>query len=97
MSNTMATDDPAFKLRADRLEYVTVDGEVVVLDTQGSQYYFVNETGGELWTALRAGTTAAALTQLLVEHHGVEDVRAQADVAAFVAQLTEAGLLDQIS
>lgn len=97
MSNAMATEDPEFKLRAERLEYVTVDGEVVVLDTHGSQYYFVNETGGELWTALRAGTTAAALTQLLVEHHGVDVARAQANVTAFVAQLTEAGLLDPIS
>jgi hypothetical protein len=89
------TGDEKLKLRTERLEFVQVDGEVVVLDSRRSLYYSVNETGGRLWTALRAGTTQTDLVRLLVEHHGVDANRARADVAAFVAQLAEAGLLDR--
>jgi hypothetical protein len=95
MSDARTTGDDKLKLRRERLEFVQVDGEVVVLDSRESLYYSVNESGGELWTALRAGTTESDLAQLLIEHHGIDAIRARADVTAFVTQLTEAGLLDR--
>jgi hypothetical protein len=91
----MTTDDPRIKLRRERLEFVQVDGEVVVLDSRDSLYYSVNGSGGELWSALRAGTTESDLAQLLIDRHGIEAIRARADVTAFVTQLTEAGLLER--
>jgi hypothetical protein len=86
---------PRLQLRADGLECMEVDGEVVLVDTNRSVYYAVNATGGSLWTPLRAGTTEVELRRVLVDERGVSEERAAADVAAFLAQLTAAGLLDR--
>lgn len=81
-------------LRAERIEFVNVEGEIVVLDKVNSLYYSVNETAVKLWLALRDGTTEAALRQLLSDEDGLNAERAAADVTAFLAQLESAGLLE---
>lgn len=83
------------RLRDDRVEFVDVEGEVVVLDTAKSLYYSVNETGVKLWLALRDGTTEQALRRLLVEENGISEDKAAADVTAFLGELDAAGLLDE--
>jgi hypothetical protein len=83
------------QLRADGLESMEVDGEVVLVDTRRAVYYAVNATGGSLWTSLRAGTTAAELRRVLIAERGVSEEQADADVAAFLAKLTAADLLDR--
>lgn len=83
------------RLRDDRVEFVDVEGEVVVLDTAKSLYYSVNETGVKLWLALRDGTTEHALRRLLVEENGISEDKAAADVTAFLGELDAAGLLDE--
>jgi hypothetical protein len=82
------------QLRSDRVEFVDVGGEVVVLDAVQLLYYSVNESGAHLWAALRAGATPAELRRVLIENHGVSEDQAAADVAAFLEQLDSAGLLE---
>jgi chromosome segregation ATPase len=89
------TGERLLKLHTERLEFVNVDGEVVVLDKRRSMYYGVNETGGRLWSALREGATEAELLQILVDEHDVTQEQAAADLAAFVQQLDDAGLLER--
>lgn len=92
---TASNSDSRLQLRSERLEFVNVEGEVVLLDASNSLYYFVNETGGRLWSALREGTTRAELVRLLRDEHDVSESQACTDISLFVEQLAGAGLLDQ--
>jgi hypothetical protein len=82
------------KLRPEAIEWREVEGEVLVLDIDASEYLSVNPTGARVWEALAAGTTRAALVRMLVEAFRVDDATAEADLDAFLAGLRERGLLD---
>lgn len=92
---TGSPTERVLKLHTERLEFVNVDGEVVVLDKRRSMYYGVNESGGRLWSALREGATEQQLLQILLEENDVTKEQAATDLAAFVQQLDAAGLLER--
>jgi hypothetical protein len=81
------------RLRDEKLEWREVDGEVVALDGQESEYLGVNRSGASLWPLLAAGTTRDALVEHLCASYGIERARAETDVAAFVESLASKGLL----
>ncbi len=81
------------RLRDSDLEWRTVEGEVVALDMSESAYLAVNDSGRRLWEALAAGTTRAALVELLVDGYALERERAEHDADAFLAELERRGLL----
>ena len=81
------------RLRADRVHWQEIDGELIALDVHGSQYVAANGAGTILWRALAAGATRQALAQALVDAYGIERERALADADAFVDQLAQQGLL----
>jgi hypothetical protein len=91
------TDIPAMpgtiRLRTDRIDFVEVEGRQVILDSRRSVYYSVNETGLQLWSALRTDTTETELRRILIEAHGVSEETAAKDIAAFLNQLEQHGLL----
>jgi hypothetical protein len=93
------TDIPAMpgtiRLRTDRIEFVEVEGRQVILDSRRSVYYSVNETGLQLWSALRTDTTETELRRILIEAHGVSEETAARDIAAFLNQLEQHGLLSR--
>lgn len=53
----------------------------------------LNETGAFLWRMLEKGCDEQSLKKALLDEYDVEDAVAEADVKAFIAKLTEAGLL----
>lgn len=69
-----------------------VEGETVILDTRTQRYVGGNRSVTVLWPLLEAGATPEQLAQRLIAEFGIEPAQAEADVAAFVAQLTELGL-----
>ena len=81
------------RLRDSGLEWRAVEGEVVALDVDASQYLAINETGRLLWEALAAGATQDELTQLLMAGAGIDRAIAARDAEAFVAALDRRGLL----
>lgn len=83
------------RLRTDRIEFVEVGGRQAILDSRRSVYYAVNETGLQLWSALRIGATEADLRRMLINAHGVSDETAANDIAAFLDQLQQHGLLNR--
>jgi Coenzyme PQQ synthesis protein D (PqqD) len=89
------TPDPSgtIRLRTDRISFVEVDGRQLILDSRRSVYYAVNATGLHLWSALRKGTTEAELRRMLIEDHGADEGEAGADIAKFLKQLDDHGLL----
>jgi hypothetical protein len=93
--------DPAesqpVRLRGTGLEFVEVEGELVVLDSQRSMYFSVNGAGSPLWAALREGASEHDLQQVLIDAYRLPKERAAADVTAFLGQLRTQGLLDGVS
>ena len=93
-ANEPARSEPTLTLRAEAVDWREVDGQVVVLDRAGSVYLAVNAAGAALWPAIVAGTTRAQLVQILLDTFGVEQARAERDVDAFLASLSERDLLE---
>ncbi|MCB0865633.1 MAG: PqqD family protein [Solirubrobacterales bacterium] len=72
-----------------------VDGETVILDLSTQRYVGGNRSVSALWPLLERGASLEELTARLVEEFGIDAERAGADVAAFVDQLRELGLLSR--
>ena len=81
------------RLRDAKLEWREIDGEVVALDGESSEYLGVNRAGATLWPLLAEGSTRDALVDCLCGAFAIERARAEADVDAFVRALGEKGLL----
>jgi hypothetical protein len=82
------------RLRPDALEWRLVDGEVVALDLERSEYLLVNRTGAVLWQLLAAGASPADLVDRLVETYRLDEALVRADIDAFLAGLASRQLLE---
>jgi hypothetical protein len=86
--------DPPGTIRlTDRISFVEIEGRQFLLDSRRSTYYAVNETGMQLWSALRKGATEAELRRMLIEELGGPEESASSDIARFLKQLDDHGLL----
>ena len=83
------------RLRADELSWRAIDGEVVAIDVPSSTYLSANPAGAILWQMLATGATQHDLAARLVEMFGIDPGLATSDVAAFVDDLTQRGLLER--
>jgi hypothetical protein len=82
------------RLRQQDLTWHVAGDEVVVLDLEGSVYLKVNGTGRVLWELLTEPRTEAELTTALVERYQIAEALAATDVAGFVGDLRQRGLLE---
>lgn len=81
------------RLRADNLFWRESAGEIVALDAAESRYLSANPSAAALWKRLGEGATEADLVDALCDLYGVSREIAEADVAAFLEQLSARGLL----
>jgi Coenzyme PQQ synthesis protein D (PqqD) len=81
------------RLRGTELHWREIDGEVIALEGRGSTYLAANGPATLLWRALAEGTTSEALADELVRVYGIDRARAEDDIAHFLAQLSDQGLL----
>lgn len=86
--------EPVHRLRKRRVDWRMIEGEVVALDLERSQYIAINRTGAELWPMLAEGATRAQLETRLQEVFGIEPGQAAADVGAFLSDLEREQLLE---
>ncbi|MEA2423218.1 MAG: hypothetical protein QOF55_2317 [Thermoleophilaceae bacterium] len=82
------------RLRSDGLFWRESGGEVVALDAAASRYFSANPSATALWKRLGDGATEADLVDSLCERYGVSRDVAEADVTAFLEQLSSRGLLE---
>lgn len=87
------TPNQQLQIRHGDVTWREVGDEVVVLNAATGKYLTLNASAKELWEQLDAGTTRQAMVEGLVERHGIDRVRAEADVDAFVADIGGRGLL----
>jgi hypothetical protein len=71
---------------------ISPDG-LVLLDVQGGMLLASNPIGARIWELLERQRSCAEIATQLVVDYDVPIVRAEHDVAAFVAELTARGLL----
>jgi Coenzyme PQQ synthesis protein D (PqqD) len=83
------------RLRKDTVDWREIDGQIIALDAEKSSYLAANVTGAILWKALVEGTTRTELIQILVREFEIDRTRAEDDVDRFLAQLVDAGLLEE--
>jgi hypothetical protein len=86
-------DHMTLYLRTDDLDWRELDDEIVALDTRDSVYLAVQGSGALVWRLLAQSTTRDSLVEALVEKYGIDSTRATADVDAFLATLSDRGLL----
>jgi len=70
-----------------------LDGKVVLLSIENSEYYNLNEMGSHIWLLLEKPTTVAALIERLLNEFEVERPVCEVEVAAFLKQLSKDNLL----
>lgn len=84
---------PPLQLRDD-VTWREIDGEIVLLDLEGSTYFSVNRTGIALWPLLIKGSTTSELSGHLAETFSLDRQTAERDVQVFVDALSDEGLLE---
>jgi hypothetical protein len=69
-------------------------GEAAILHVERGRYFTVNATGAIVWRHLRREpATVDALTGSVADHFGIPVAECARDVAAFLEQLEDAGLV----
>lgn len=81
------------RLRSEGLSTRELDGKLVILDLHRSQYLTLSTTGTVLLRLMQQGVGTDEMVAALVDGYDVDRDLAIRDVDAFIAQLTEAGLL----
>jgi len=87
--------DETLRLRADRVDWRVVEGEVVALDVTTSDYLAVTGAGTVIWEGLAEGVRRDELVDRVVARYEVDPATAAADVDAFVAGLDARGLVER--
>ena len=82
------------RVRADALEWRTVEGEIVALDLRRSLYLAINPSGAAIWPALVEGASRDELIERLCAECGVSRQTAESDVDAFLSELESHDLLE---
>ena len=81
-------------MRADALEWRTIEGEVVALDLRKSQYLAINPSGAVLWPALVEGASREELVERLRSEFGLGPAAAEMDLDNFLTELADEDLLE---
>jgi len=93
----LTTQGRLVKLRSEGLTWQEIDGELVILDLKNSIYLTTNAAGAVLAKLLIQDRTVDDLSGALVEEFGIENEVAWRDTEAFVAQLKDKQLLDELT
>jgi hypothetical protein len=83
------------RLRNRALEWREIEGEIVGVDLDKSEYLAINRSGAVLWPALAQGATKSELAAKLVETFDLDPDAAAKDVDAFIAALSDQGLIEE--
>jgi len=88
--NVGATDQIAI---CDGVSARDFDGEWIILDLQGGNYYGLNELGGVVWHHLHAGRCAQEIAAAVAPMYAVSEQTILIDVLALINELVERGLV----
>jgi type I protein arginine methyltransferase len=81
---------------SDRVLARRVAQELLLLDTSTGVYHVLNETGAQVWELLQHGANVDSIVGALATQFEIEPARAREDVAAVVAELRQAKLVEVV-
>ena len=70
-----------------------MDGEKVMLSIQSGKYYNLGALGGEIWELIKEPISFEELVTTLLSRYDVGQAECEEQVAAFLNQLLEEGLI----
>ncbi len=85
--------DSAFSINSTRFAHETVDGEVIVIDMQGGNYFNMRDCAATIWGLLEQGQPIATIMGALSAACGTPKDDIAAEVEPFLAALCEEGIL----
>lgn len=77
--------------------WTEMGSQLAVLSMASGRYFEIQGAGPDLWRWLEHPCDLESLTAQLIGKYEVDADQARGDVSRFLAQLREAGLLDDIS
>lgn len=81
----------------DRQVAVDVADEVVIFGVDSGTYFSVEEVGAEIWKLVQTPTSVQAICDALMREYDVEPDVCSREVAAFLDQLLDRGLIRRTS
>ena len=70
-----------------------VDGETVLLDLKGENYFCLDELGTRIWQLLNDGSKLQAVVGTLLAEYDADKKQLEKDLQDHIVQLVEAGLV----
>ena len=82
---------------APEVVYQEVEGELILLDIRGGQYYALGSVGSRCWQLLAQHGDDEEVIKAIVGEFEVDEATARSDVGALVRRLLERGLLVEVT
>lgn len=89
---TIGTDNRRFA-HADTATWTDAGDELVIFDRERGTYHALNATASAIWRALGDGGSVESVTDVLVARFNADRAEITGDVAAFVSEALENGLI----
>jgi hypothetical protein len=70
-----------------------IDGEVVMLSIENSEYYGMDKVGSRIWQLLEKPMTFKELVTILMDEYEVAEEQCRVDTLGFVKKMTDKKLL----
>jgi hypothetical protein len=70
-----------------------LDGQAVIVSPTSGEVRVLNQVGTDIWQHLNTGTQVEDIKKVLVQQYDLSPQQAEADVSAFLGDLTKRGLI----
>ena len=65
-----------------------LDGEIILLDSNGEHYFNLNELGSKMWQLLETGKTPQQMLEIIKKEYTVEEHNLRKDLITFFNELS---------
>lgn len=86
--------DKSFRVCAPAVVSEVIDGEAIIMDLRTGNYFSADGSGALIWQAIAEGCGRDAILTWSSDAYAGDPERMAADIDAFIAQLSEHGLVD---
>ena len=80
--------------RKDDMLFNEIDGEVVMLSIENSEYYGMDKVGSRIWELLEQPHSFKNLVARLMDEYEISEQQCNEDTLAFVKKLTDKKLIE---
>ncbi|HJX71831.1 MAG TPA: lasso peptide biosynthesis PqqD family chaperone [Bacteroidales bacterium] len=85
--------DTLLKRKQDQL-FSEIDGEVVMLSVENSEYYGMDKVGSRIWQLIEKSMSLKQLIGILLDEYEVAEEQCTEDTVKFIEQLMEKELVE---